>query len=54
MHGEGRVFYTSLGHKSNVFETREALIILKRGILWASQSKYEKTPNLISPRYPAR
>jgi hypothetical protein len=54
MYGEGRVFYTSLGHQSKVFETREALTILKRGILWASRSKYEKTPNLISPRYPAR
>jgi hypothetical protein len=53
-YGEGRVFYTSLGHKSKVFETPEALTILKRGILWASRSKYEKTPDLISPRYPAR
>lgn len=53
-YGEGRVFYTSLGHKANVFETPEALAILKRGILWASRSKYEKTPDLISPRYPAR
>ena len=53
-HGEGRVFYTSLGHQANVFETPEALTILKRGILWASRSKYEDTPNLVSPRYPTR
>ena len=54
MYGDGRVFYTSLGHQAKVFETSEALIMLKRGILWASRSKYEKTPNLVSPRYPAR
>jgi type 1 glutamine amidotransferase len=54
VYGEGRVFYTSLGHKPKVFETREALTILKRGILWASRSKYEDTPDLVSPRYPAR
>jgi len=53
-YGEGRVFYTSLGHKPSVFEIPEALTILKRGILWASRSKYDQTPNLITPRYPAR
>lgn len=53
-YGEGRVFYTSLGHQAKVFETGEALAILKRGILWASRSRYEKTPDLIAPRYPAR
>ena len=53
-YGDGRVFYTSLGHQARVFETPEALTILKRGILWASRSKYEETPNLVTPRYPAR
>ncbi|MGH8194569.1 MAG: ThuA domain-containing protein [Woeseiaceae bacterium] len=53
-YGAGRVFYTSLGHQPKVFETPEALTILKRGILWASRSKYEKTPDLISPRYAAQ
>lgn len=53
-YGKGRVFYTSLGHQAKVFETPEALTILKRGILWASRSKYETTPNLVTPRYPAR
>lgn len=52
--GKGRVFYTSLGHNPNVYEIPQALTILQRGILWASRSKYEETPNLISPRYPAR
>jgi type 1 glutamine amidotransferase len=54
MHGKGRVFYASLGHQSEVFEIPEALTILERGILWASRSKYEQTPELVSPRYPAR
>lgn len=53
-YGKGRVFYTSLGHKPEVFEVPEALTILQRGILWASRSKYENTPNLISPSDPAR
>lgn len=53
-YGKGRVFYTSLGHKPKVFETSEALAILKRGILWAGRSKYDPTPDLVSPRYPVR
>lgn len=52
--GKGRVFYTSLGHQPDVYDIPEAMTILKRGILWASRSKYEETPNLITPRYPAR
>lgn len=53
-YGKGRVFYTSLGHKPHVYDIPEALTILQRGILWASQSKYEDTPNLVSPVYPSR
>jgi len=53
-YGEGRVFYTSLGHKPDVYEIPEALQLLRRGILWASRGKYEQTPNLVSPRYPSR
>ena len=53
-YGEGRVFYTSLGHKPEVYEIPEALTLLQRGILWASRSKYEETPNLVTPRYPSR
>jgi len=37
-----------------VYDIPDAMTILQRGILWASQSKYEHTPNLVSPRYPAR
>lgn len=39
-YGKGRVFYTSLGHVMSDFEVPEALTIMKRGIRWASESKY--------------
>ena len=35
--GEGRVFYTSLGHVAADFQVPEALEIVKRGMLWASR-----------------
>lgn len=35
-YGKGRVFYSSLGHVSKDFEVQEALIIMKRGILWSA------------------
>ncbi len=35
--GEGRVFYTSLGHRAAVFEIPEANEILRRGLLWAAR-----------------
>ena len=35
-YGNGRVFYTSLGHVSNDFKVPEVLEIVKRGMLWAS------------------
>lgn len=52
--GSGRVFYTSLGHQPEVYEVPEALTILQRGILWAGQSKYQTTPDLVTPVYPAK
>jgi len=51
MYGEGRVFYSSLGHVVTDFETYEALEILKRGIRWASESKYAEPEKWISPVY---
>lgn len=36
--GEGRVFYSSLGHVVRDFEVPEVLEITKRGMLWASRS----------------
>jgi uncharacterized protein len=35
--GEGRVFYSSLGHVVKDFQVPEALEIMKRGMLWASR-----------------
>ena len=50
-HGKGRVFYTSLGHVAADFDVPQALAIVQRGIVWASDSRYEPTPNLMSPVY---
>ena len=36
MWGNGKVFYTSLGHISKDFQVPEVLEIVKRGMLWAS------------------
>jgi len=52
MYGKGRVFYTSLGHVMKDFEVPEALEILKRGIRWASASKYEEPEPWKNPVYP--
>ena len=37
MWGNGRVFYTSLGHVAKDFEVPEVLEIVRRGLLWASR-----------------
>jgi type 1 glutamine amidotransferase len=37
--GYGRVFYNALGHHDDVFEIPEAWELMKRGLLWASESK---------------
>jgi type 1 glutamine amidotransferase len=36
-HGNGRVFYSSLGHAAAEFEVPEMRTILKRGMLWAAR-----------------
>ncbi|MFP6624330.1 MAG: ThuA domain-containing protein [Myxococcota bacterium] len=36
-YGEGRVFYSSLGHVASDFEVPEAKEIMKRGCLWATR-----------------
>jgi uncharacterized protein len=51
VYGKGRVFYTSLGHVAADFQVPQALAIIQRGILWASDSRYEPTPGLVSPVY---
>ncbi|MDH7513308.1 MAG: ThuA domain-containing protein [Clostridiales bacterium] len=37
MYGQGRVFYTSLGHVARDFDVPEAREIVKRGMLWAAR-----------------
>ncbi len=37
MYGQGRVFYTSLGHVAKDFDVPEAREIVKRGMLWAAR-----------------
>ena len=40
MWGNGRVFYTSLGHHDDVFDkSQNAAIIMERGMLWAAEGK---------------
>jgi len=36
-HGEGRVFYSSLGHVTSEFNVTEMRTILHRGLLWAAR-----------------
>ncbi len=50
-YGEGRVFYSSLGHVASDFEVPEALEIMKRGIRWASMSRFEEKEEWMSPVY---
>jgi type 1 glutamine amidotransferase len=37
-HGEGRVFYSSLGHAAKEFDVPEMREILRRGMLWAART----------------
>jgi len=50
-YGDGRVFYTSLGHVAADFSVPEALTIMQRGIVWAAQSKYAPKEAWIQPVY---
>ena len=52
MHGKGRVFYTSVGHNvDHLVSVPDALEMLKRGISWASASKYLPAEKWVSPLY---
>jgi type 1 glutamine amidotransferase len=51
-YGEGRVFYTSLGHARHDFDVPEAWEILTRGIRWASGSRYEPKEDWVEAVYP--
>lgn len=37
--GHGRVFYNSLGHHADVFDSPQASELMRRGFLWAAQGK---------------
>jgi type 1 glutamine amidotransferase len=54
VYGKGRVFYSTLGHVASDFQVPEALEIMKRGIRWASKSKYKPLPKWLSPVYPGK
>lgn len=51
-HGKGRVFYTSLGHNlDHITSVPQAIELVKRGIVWASASKYTPYEKWVSPIY---
>jgi len=47
--GHGRVFYSALGHVNSVFDTPEALEIMRRGFLWAIEGRDIAIRNNLSP-----
>jgi len=53
MWGLGRVFYTSLGHHDDVFDkSPSAEIIMRRGMMWAAESKnFAATNGLTTERF---
>jgi uncharacterized protein len=54
VYGNGRVFYSSLGHVATDFKIPEALNIQKRGIRWACMSKYEPVEEWRQPAYKSK
>lgn len=50
-YGNGRVFYSSLGHVMSDFQVTEAFEITKRGIRWAAESKYQPKEKWLRPVY---
>lgn len=50
MYGKGRVFYASFGHALEFLgKASDSIEIIKRGIRWASGSKYEPAEKWIEP-----
>lgn len=47
--GHGRVFYNSLGHHDDVFDVPEAEELMRRGMLWAAESKTIFRENNLDP-----
>lgn len=50
-YGNGRIFYTSLGHSLDVYDNEQAFTLLSRGFQWAAGSKYLPKEPWISPVY---
>jgi uncharacterized protein len=51
-YGKGRIFYTSVGHNlDHITTVPDAMEMLKRGIKWASASKYLPGEKWVSPVY---
>lgn len=50
-YGNGRVFYSALGHVIGDFDVPEVLEIQKRGTRWAAESKYHPREEWLSPIY---
>lgn len=49
--GNGRVFYTSLGHHDDVFDkSPNAQILMERGMLWAGEGKQIAVENQLSTK----
>lgn len=52
MYGKGRIFYTSVGHNLNhVTQVPQAIEMIKRGICWASASRYLPAEEWVNPVY---
>ena len=50
--GNGRIYYTSLGHQASVFDIPEAYELTKRGLIWAAEGKhYAKDHGLTTERF---
>jgi len=46
LYGQGRVFYTSLGHVAADFDVPEARAIVQRGLLWAARVMGDDPPRM--------
>ncbi|HEY6503421.1 MAG TPA: ThuA domain-containing protein [Chitinophagaceae bacterium] len=52
MYGKGRIFFTSVGHNlDHITKVPGAIEMLKRGVRWASGSKYLPAEKWVSPVY---
>ena len=53
-YGKGRIFYSSIGHSLSDFNLPEVMNIQMRGFRWASEGKYVKKENIITPIYKSK